>query len=68
MDREGYKAQGVLIPFSIVLTVRDIDKEQPVYNEMSQLMVQYNWVVSKLDGIQKLLSLISIMNPRYPAI
>ncbi|NRB65675.1 MAG: S8 family peptidase, partial [Saprospiraceae bacterium] len=48
MDREGYEAQGVLIPFSIVLTVRDLDKEQPVYNEMSQLMDQYNWEVSDL--------------------
>jgi serine protease AprX len=48
MDREGYEAQGVLIPFSIVLTVRDIDKEQPVYNEMSILMDQYNWEVSDL--------------------
>lgn len=48
MDREGYEAQGVLIPFSIALTIRDIDKEQPVYNEMSQLMDQYNWEVSDL--------------------
>lgn len=48
MDREGYEAQGVLIPFSIVLTMRDINKEQPVYNEMSQLMDQYNWEVSDL--------------------
>jgi serine protease AprX len=48
MDREGYEAQGVLIPFSIVLTLRDIDKEQPVYNEMSILMDQYNWEVSDL--------------------
>ncbi len=48
MDREGYEAEGVLIPFSIVLTMRDIDREQPVYNEMSQLMDQYNWEVSDL--------------------
>lgn len=48
MDRDGYEAQGVLIPFSIVLTIRDIDKEQPVYNEMSQLMDQQNWEVSDL--------------------
>lgn len=48
MDREGYEAEGVLIPFSIVLTMRDLDKEQPVYNEMSQLMDQYNWEVSDL--------------------
>lgn len=48
MDRDGFEAQGVLIPFSIALTIRDIDKEQPVYNEMSQLMDQYNWEVSDL--------------------
>jgi serine protease AprX len=48
MDREGYEAEGVLIPFSIILTMRDLDKEQPVYNEMSQLMDQYNWEVSDL--------------------
>jgi serine protease AprX len=48
MDRDGYEAQGVLIPFSIVLTLRDIDKEKPVYNEMAQLMNQYNWEVSDL--------------------
>lgn len=48
MDRDGYEAEGVLIPFSIALTIRDIDKEKPVYNEMSQLMDQYNWEVSDL--------------------
>ena len=48
MDREGYEAQGVLIPFTIALTIRDIDKVQPVYNEMSKLMDQYNWEVSDL--------------------
>lgn len=48
LDRDGYEAEGVLIPFSIVLTIRDIDKEQPVYNEMVQLMDQQNWEVSDL--------------------
>ncbi|ORU92382.1 MAG: hypothetical protein A6F72_04745 [Cycloclasticus sp. symbiont of Poecilosclerida sp. N] len=48
MEREGYESEGVLIPFTIVLTMRDLDKEQPVYNEMSQLMDQYNWEVSDL--------------------
>lgn len=54
MDRDGYEAQGVLIPFSIILTLRDIDKEKPVYNEMSQLMDQYNWEVSDLVVENKL--------------
>lgn len=49
MDRDGYEAEGVLIPFSIILTIRDIDKQQPVYNEMSMLMDQYNWEVSNLE-------------------
>jgi hypothetical protein len=35
MDRDGYEVQEVLIPFSIILTLRYIDKEKPVYNEMS---------------------------------
>lgn len=48
LDRDGYEAEGVLIPFSIVMTMRDIDKEQPVYNEMAQLMNNYNWEVSDL--------------------
>jgi serine protease AprX len=48
LDRDGYEAQGVMVPFSIVLTVRDIDREQPVYNEMSRLMEQHNWEVSNL--------------------
>ncbi|MBB1320575.1 S8 family peptidase [Shewanella sp. SR43-8] len=49
MDRDGYEAEGVLIPFSIILTIRDIDKQQPVYNEMAMLMDQYNWEVSNLE-------------------
>lgn len=48
LDRDGYEAEGVLIPFSIILTVRDLDKEKPVYNEMAQLMDHYNWEVSDL--------------------
>lgn len=48
LDRDGYEAEGVLVPFSIVLTVRDIDKQQPVYNEMFKLMNDYNWEVSDL--------------------
>jgi serine protease AprX len=48
LGRDGYDAQGILIPFTIVLTIRDVDKEQPVYNEMSILMDNYNWEVSDL--------------------
>lgn len=48
LDRDGYEAEGVLIPFSVILTVRDIDKAQPVYNEMAQLMDQQNWEVTNL--------------------
>ena len=48
LDRDGYEAEGVLVPFSIVITIRDIDKKQPVYNEMSRLMDSYNWEVSDL--------------------
>ncbi|WP_086775109.1 S8 family peptidase [Vibrio coralliirubri] len=48
LNRDGYEAEGVEIPFSIILTIRDIDREQPVYNEMARLMDQYNWEVSEL--------------------
>lgn len=48
LDRDGYEAIGVIVPFSIILTVRDIDKEQPVYNEMARLMDSHNWEVSNL--------------------
>lgn len=48
LDRDGYDATDVEIPFSIILTIRDIDQEKPVYNEMARLMEQYNWEVSDL--------------------
>jgi hypothetical protein len=48
LDRDGYEAKGVQIPFSLLLTIRDIDREQPVYNEMINLMDAYNWEVSDL--------------------
>lgn len=54
LDREGIEAQGVQIPFTILLTIRDIDKEKPVYNEMTQLMNAYNWEVSDLAIEQRL--------------
>ena len=48
LDRDGYDAAGLQIPFTILLTIRDIDKEKPVYNEMVHLMNAYNWEVSDL--------------------
>ncbi|MFA0336834.1 S8 family peptidase [Vibrio sp. 10N.222.54.B2] len=48
LDRDGFEAEGVQIPFTILLTIRDIEKEQPVYNEMVNLMDAYNWKVSDL--------------------
>ncbi|MDP2571582.1 S8 family peptidase [Vibrio penaeicida] len=48
LGRDGYEAEGVQVPFTILLTIRDIDKEQPVYNEMVNLMDAYNWNVSDL--------------------
>ena len=32
-------------PFSIILTIRALDSEAQVYNEMVTLMDQYNWEV-----------------------
>ena len=54
LDREGVEAQGVQIPFTILLTIRDIDKEKPIYNEMAQLMDAYNWEVSNLTIEQRI--------------
>lgn len=48
LDRDGVEAKGGQIPFTILMTIRDIDKEKPVYNEMAQLMDAYNWEVSDL--------------------
>ncbi|WP_162144614.1 S8 family peptidase [Photobacterium halotolerans] len=48
LDRDGYEAECVQVPFTILLTIRDIDKEQPVYNEMVNLMDAYNWNVNDL--------------------
>ncbi|MDN3696986.1 S8 family peptidase [Vibrio cortegadensis] len=48
LGRDGYEAEGVQVPFTILLTIRDIDKEKPVYNEMVNLMDAYNWKVSDL--------------------
>lgn len=54
LNRDGYEAEGVEVPFSIILTIRDIDREQPVYNEMSRLMDQYNWEVTDLVVDQRI--------------
>ena len=48
MDRDGFESDDVMIPFTIILTIRDIDREKPVYNEMARLMEAYNWEVSDL--------------------
>lgn len=48
LNREGYEAEGVMVPFSLIITIRDIDGEQPVYNEMVQLMDRHTWKVSDL--------------------
>ncbi|HIF9182341.1 TPA: S8 family peptidase [Photobacterium damselae] len=54
LDREGYEADGVQIPFTLLLTISDIDKKRPVYNEMVQLIDAYNWEVSDLVIDQKI--------------
>ncbi len=54
MARDGYEPEGVLIPFSLVITVRALDPEAPVYNEMTQLMNNQNWEVSDLVQEQEI--------------
>ena len=54
LGRDGYEAEGVQVPFTILLTIRDIDKEKPVYNEMVNLMNVYNWNISDLVVDQRI--------------
>ena len=54
LDRDGYEPEINAIPFSLVITIRDIDKEKPIYNEMATLMDQYNWEVDDLAITHKL--------------
>jgi serine protease AprX len=48
LTREGYDIKEELVPFTLIITIRDIDREQPVYNEMTKLINDYNWEVSNL--------------------
>lgn len=48
LNREGYEIENVKVPFTLLITIRDIDQTQPVYNEMTRLMDEYNWEVSDL--------------------
>jgi hypothetical protein len=48
MNRDGFEHEGEAIPFALIITLRDIDGEAPVYNEMSRLMEEQNWDVSNL--------------------
>lgn len=47
LTREGYKPENDFKqPFSIILTIRALDPEAQVYDEMTRLMDQFNWEVS----------------------
>jgi hypothetical protein len=48
MGREGYDPEGVMVPFSLIITLRALDEGAQVYNEMSRLMEQHAWNVSNL--------------------
>lgn len=48
MNREGYEPEGVMVPFALIITLRALDDEAPVYNEMVRLMDQQAWHVSDL--------------------
>ncbi|MDD2509417.1 MAG: S8 family peptidase [Aliarcobacter skirrowii] len=46
LTRQGFNPDRSFVqPFSIILTIRALDSEAQVYNEMVTLMDQYNWEV-----------------------
>ena len=47
LTREGFRpSEDFKQPFTIILTIRALDPEAQVYDEMTRLMDQYNWEVS----------------------
>lgn len=48
LNREGYEPEDVLIPFALILTIRALDPQAPVYDQMNQLMQQQAWDISNL--------------------
>lgn len=50
LTRQGFNPdENFVQPFSIILTIRALDDESQVYNEMVTLMDQYNWEVSNAN-------------------
>lgn len=47
LNREGFEPSE-MVPFVVIITLRDIDGEAPVYNEMSRLMDEWAWDVDNL--------------------
>jgi len=52
LTREGYsQPDNFKVPFTIILTIRALEEGAQVYNEMVQLMNQYNWQVENAINI-----------------
>lgn len=50
LTRQGFiPDENFVQPFSIILTIRALDEDAQVYNEMVKLMDQYNWEVSNAN-------------------
>lgn len=50
LTRHGFEPpEDFVQPFSIILTIRALDPDAQVYNEMVRLMDQYNWEVSNAN-------------------
>lgn len=53
ITREGFKPdKNFTQPFSIILTIRALDPEAKIYDEMTRLMDKYNWEVSNAISIE----------------
>ena len=50
LNREGFESSE-MVPFVVIITLRDIDREVPVYNEMSRLMGEQVWDVTNLVAL-----------------
>ncbi len=54
LTRHGHVPdENYVQPFSVILTIRSLDPDAQIYNEMITLMNQYNWEVSNAINIEQ---------------
>lgn len=50
LTRQGFQPDESFVqPFSVILTIRALDPDAQIYNEMVTLMDQYNWEVQNAN-------------------